>query len=387
MSVAEAWPALAVRAALRPKASVQIEGAGGDRHLDGVVSWIAAARQHASDGGIAAYFWLAAGRWTASYPETSGYTIPTLYALAAALGRPALAEVAIELAGWLLAVRTAEGGVRSWEDARGGPVVFDTGQVIWGWLATWRQTGDPTYLDAAVRAAGWLVSVQSTSGAWMEHQHEDTVKVIDTRVAWALLALAGHSPEPRFREAARRNLDWAIGQQQSNGWFRHAAFKPGEQPSTHALAYTAEGLLESGLLLGDSRYVAAGELTARALLACQQPDGSLAWKYGSAWQPRAWCACLTGVCQAALLWLRLHAQSPDPELLAAARRAIDFVAGTQDLDTSHAGVRGGIAGSWPIYGGYARMRYPNWAAKFFADALLALRRADGLPDAKEGYPG
>jgi hypothetical protein len=33
-------------------------------------------------------------------------------------------------------------------------------------------------------------------------------------------------------------------------------------------------------------------------------------------------------------------------------------------------VRGGIAGSLPIWGDYSRFEYPNWAAKFFADALL-----------------
>ena len=33
-------------------------------------------------------------------------------------------------------------------------------------------------------------------------------------------------------------------------------------------------------------------------------------------------------------------------------------------------IRGGIAGAYPIWGGYERLGYPNWAAKFFADALM-----------------
>jgi hypothetical protein len=32
--------------------------------------------------------------------------------------------------------------------------------------------------------------------------------------------------------------------------------------------------------------------------------------------------------------------------------------------------RGGIKGSHPINGGYHPWQYPNWAAKFFADALM-----------------
>ena len=33
-------------------------------------------------------------------------------------------------------------------------------------------------------------------------------------------------------------------------------------------------------------------------------------------------------------------------------------------------LRGGIAGSAPIWGDYSRFEFPNWAAKFFADALM-----------------
>ena len=36
-------------------------------------------------------------------------------------------------------------------------------------------------------------------------------------------------------------------------------------------------------------------------------------------------------------------------------------------------VRGGIAGSAPFYGRYERFTYPNWAAKFYVDALLTLQ--------------
>jgi hypothetical protein len=33
-------------------------------------------------------------------------------------------------------------------------------------------------------------------------------------------------------------------------------------------------------------------------------------------------------------------------------------------------VRGAIPGSAPIWGAYSRFEFPNWAAKFFADALI-----------------
>ncbi|MDV7395274.1 hypothetical protein RZS08_28055, partial [Arthrospira platensis SPKY1] len=33
-------------------------------------------------------------------------------------------------------------------------------------------------------------------------------------------------------------------------------------------------------------------------------------------------------------------------------------------------VQGAIPGSAPIWGAYSRFEFPNWAAKFFADALI-----------------
>jgi hypothetical protein len=40
---------------------------------------------------------------------------------------------------------------------------------------------------------------------------------------------------------------------------------------------------------------------------------------------------------------------------------------------------GGIKGSQPIYGRYAPLQYPNWATKFFIDALIAKERALNAP--------
>jgi len=52
------------------------------------------------------------------------------------------------------------------------------------------------------------------------------------------------------------------------------------------------------------------------------------------------------------------------------RAGLAYLKTTQKLDHADEIVRGGIAGSSPIWGDYSRFEYPNWAAKFFADALL-----------------
>jgi len=44
---------------------------------------------------------------------------------------------------------------------------------------------------------------------------------------------------------------------------------------------------------------------------------------------------------------------------------------TQALGPVPACVRGALPGSFPMHTGYLANGFPNWGAKFFADALLA----------------
>ncbi len=346
-------------------------------HLSAALGWIGRAYAAAGDGGISKGYDLLRARWAPSYPETTGYTIPTLLNAAAYLGQPGWRIDALRMADYLLEQRTPEGGVVHWERRGDPPVVFDTGQAIFGWLAAFRVSGEPRYLEAARRAADWLVSIQDESGAWMRNQHLGTPKTIDTRVAWALLELFDQTGAEDYTQSARRNLDWAVQQQTPDGWFQHCAFTPQEPPFTHTLAYTIEGLLLCGLRLQEKRYVEAARRGAEALLRLQRPDGSLAGTYDSGWRPNESFSCLTGNCQMGIVWLRFYHLQPAPRYLEAARKAIGFVAHTQIARGAASEIRGGIAGSAPIWGGYERFKYPNWAAKFFVDALLWLETSQG----------
>jgi uncharacterized protein YyaL (SSP411 family) len=302
--------------------------------------------------------------------------------------RPELKEFALRLADYLLRCATPEGAVVHWQAENAvRPVVFDTGQVIFGWLAAYQASNNPVYLQAAKRAGDWLVETQDASGAWKRYQHLDVVKVIDTRVAWALLELDRCSQGSQYRAAAERNLDWALTHQQNDGWFEHCAFRPGDDPLTHTLVYTAEGFLEGGLLLDEKKYLAAGQKAAAAILSKQSPDGSLSSTFGSGWKATSRSSCLTGDCQAARLWLQCYEFNGDERYLDAAVRAIQFVAATQQIHPANRNLAGGIAGSHPLTGHYERLKYPNWAAKFFVDAVLTLIKIEKDASTVLAYKG
>lgn len=91
-------------------------------------------------------------------------------------------------------------------NSRKYPIVYDTGQVIFGWLAAYDASGDERFLCAAKKSGDWLVSIQYPLGSWKKHQHLGVEKIIDTRVAWALLELYKHTNRNYYRQVAVNNL-------------------------------------------------------------------------------------------------------------------------------------------------------------------------------------
>ena len=113
---------------------------------------------------------------------------------------------------------------------------------------------------------------------------------------------------------------------------------------------------------------------ADAVLKHLRADGFLPSTIDLDGHARSTSCCLTGNCQFAIVWARLHATGGEAAFRDAAERALDYVMTTQDLTTSNLDVRGAIKGSQPVWGRYAPMSYPNWATKFFVDAMW-LRKA------------
>jgi hypothetical protein len=221
-----------------------------------------------------------------------------------------------------------------------------------------------------VRGGRWLVEHQDLDGAWRQHTYNDFPNTYSTRVAWPLLALAQATGERTFGMAATRYLHWASLQQDDTGWLAQCSLESGDPPLTHTLAYAVEGFVESGVLLGDERWIAAGQRTADALLHRFELRRQLAGTYDRGWRGNFGFACLTGCAQMSKVWGRLFELTGDIRYLNGALKLNDFWASCIDLDSACAGICGGIKGSHPLWGPYMSWRLPSWAAKFALDALF-----------------
>lgn len=133
-------------------------------------------------------------------------------------------------------------------------------------------------------------------------------------------------------------------------------------------------MLESGLLLGEQKYIDAAVRGAEVSLEHVRGDGFIPGQIDTDGRAQGRYCCLTGNCQMAIIWLKLFEQKSDRRYYQAANDSLQYVMSCQDIRTSDSNIQGGIKGSQPIWGKYTRLSYPNWATKFFIDALLMLLR-------------
>jgi hypothetical protein len=349
-------------------------------HLEATIAWLCRSQDVVGGSGSSAGYFFETG-WGPPYPETTGYIIPTLLRYADRCGDSSYVDRARSMGDWEIDIQLPSGAVRGGRGINDYPIVFNTGQVMLGWCSLYRVTQEDRFLTAAVDAANWLLTVQDADGKWRRHSFMDAPHAYHTRVAWALLETYQLAGEDRYRHAAESNIKWALSFSGRHGWLEYMGFTPDEAPLTHTIAYTLRGLLESARFLPDVTATEAKDLVLAAAhktlrvyeLRKRVPEDEPAFfpgAFAQDWRPARSPSCLVGNAQMAIIWLKVYQLTQDARFLNGALKMLDQVKQTQDLSSGNAGIHGGVAGSYPVWGPYLRLAYPNWAAKFFADALM-----------------
>jgi hypothetical protein len=344
-----------------------------DRAVTEALAWIGRAQDNSAsaDGGVARHYCLVSG-WGASYPETTGYIIPTLIREGLARWDPLLLERARRMLDWLVGIQMPCDAFRAGVADYGPPVpvTFNTGQIVLGLAAGVRQFG-PAYRDSMIRAADWLVKTQDDDGCWRKYgtpHAKPGEKTYETHVAWGLFEAARLESGRGYAEAATRSLNWALSHQRDNGWLSSCCLTDPLNPLTHTIGYAVRGLVEGYLFTRDAKILEKANQAAEGVLLALRPNGFLPGRLDSQWQGAVSWSCLTGTCQMAACWLLLHRETGNPRFQQAAIAANRYVRNTVRLDGPPE-TRGAVKGSFPVSGGYLRFQYPNWACKFFIDAI------------------
>lgn len=371
-------PPQAKQASRRDKGGLPAEDPGIDRSVAAAISWLCLAQRKSAsgDGGVARHFSVIDG-WGSSYPETTGYIVPTLLDHAEAGNDAEVLDSARKMLDWLVSIQFPEGGFQGGriDSTPVVPVTFNTGQILLGLAAGASHLGDE-YLEPMRRAADWLVRTQDPDGCWRKHPTpfaEAGEKAYETHVAWGLFEADRVDPARGYGDAGIRNVEWALQWQRGNGWIDKCCLNDPSRPLTHTLGYALRGILEGYRLRQDERLLAAAIRTADGIMSALSDDGFLPGRLAPDWRGAVPWVCLTGSVQIAHCWLLLGEFTGERKYLDAGYAANRYVRRTVSVDGPDE-IRGAVRGSFPISGDYGRFEYLNWAAKFFVDSNVLERR-------------
>jgi hypothetical protein len=357
--------------------------------LNSLLRWILDAQR--SDGGIAAYYSLLTG-YSESYPEVTGYIVPTLYDFARASGDEGAVVAAERATRWLLSLQLPPGafpgGFRGVsQGSETVPSAFNTGQILHGLVRAHIETNRPELLQAAVAAGDWLVKIQHADGSWSgPAAYQNAAHTYYSMVAWALAELRERTAGRQYALAAERNLDWVLSHFKPSGWIDGINLR-GHPNYMHFIAYMLQGALECAILRRRNDAIEAVAKSAWILLRKFETSKYLPGAFEPDFRNGQRFTCLTGNAQMSCVWLRLFEVTDDLRYLNAALKMNEML---KELIPARGrrGVAGGVSGSYPIWGRYQPLRYISWGCKFFADALLLEQRMTRSfePSAFEALP-
>lgn len=266
-----------------------------------------------------------------SYPEVTGYFIPTLLSIGER-------DLARQYARWLCSVQGQDGSY----GLNGRSYAFDTGQVVRGWLALLGQM--PELERPLRRACDWLIkTANSQTGrltvpprgtGWSLGRRGEVCEGIHLYVLAPLRQAAQLLNEPRYSKFVDKSLDY---------YLKNVNLTDFSQPNalTHFYTYIQEALLD----LGCENEARAGMASVARF---QQPTGAVSGYSDVNW------ICSAGLAQLAHVWHRLEETNR-------ADAAIKFLEELQNPS-------GGFLGSYGVDADYFPAEEISWAAKFAVEA-------------------
>ena len=240
-----------------------------DRHLREAVEWLKRAQDSGADRGVS-YGADFGGPLLDSYPETTGYIIPTFLKLADYYKDESLLRRAVEMGEWESEVQMESGAVMGGRlNPTPTPAVFNTGMVLLGWAALYERLHSPVFLRSLRRASDWLLRLQEPAGNWKKGNSKfanpDTT-VYNVKAAWGLCEAGRVAQIPEAIGAAVRNAEFCLSRQEPNGWYRDCCLSDANQPLLHTIAYSMQGLIGISLITNRDDFLQAAIRTANSLI-------------------------------------------------------------------------------------------------------------------------
>ena len=349
-------------------------------HLQDAAQWILHSERN--DGGSSAQYVPFLG-WSKAYPETTGYTIPSLIDISKRLNNSIYLDLSFRFGDWLLSIQNADGSWNSgkYPSRNSKPSVFNTGQILLGLVSLWDQTHDEKWIHSATLGAYWLMQRQIPNGLWDGGDYMSSITPsYYSHVLWPMLEVSSRINDSHICSSATKGIYEIVSRRKSNGVIRGWSFREGDYAYTHTIAYTIRGLQEASRLLDDLEIARCIDGSLDVLIRRSELNrGALPGCFDEQWNCNSRFVCLTGSLQVAHCILIRESSRPDLREVSAAARMIDYVVQTIQIYSI-------FKSAWwncrlcTVLGSIFEMSLPNWASKYFIDSIVAL--VDRFSDAK-----
>lgn len=328
--------------------------------------WLLRSQEIANDGGYAHSYHFLYG-WQKSYPETTGYIIPSLIEWGEVSQDLRYKNSALKALEYLNKTQEEDG---SFCDLNGKKQVFDAGQILIGHNCAKEKKLEGYDEKRHHLLCKWLIAQQNSEGAFIGNTFRGLAHSYYSRVGAALLHAGTLLNNEVYKDAGLKNIYWTIAQQQGNGFFLHSSFEGMHHPAlSHTLVYTLEGLWDAYLLTLDAKIYSSFVKGFDALWATAlKTQGVLFAKYDSTFNCTDNSICTTGLSQWIAVCIRYAVHTKKNEYLEFVPQLLKKLKQNQLFGSKN--FYGGLPGSIPMTGKYMKLSIPNWGQKFYLDAVI-----------------
>lgn len=312
--------------------------------------------------------------WQPSYPEVTGYLIPSLIESNEILKDQEIENIINQTSFWVLQISNNP-------EMCGGNIietktssVFDIGQILKGLLAYYDSFKNEKFLKQSIKLGDYLLSIEkNNSGSWdskyipksVENKSNDAHHIYITQGLYQLTEI---TRDKRYYDLAERVVKYTLKYQNNLGQFTNSDFVSSKESLTHNLGYVIEGLIDSYYFHNAEFKLKALEFFCSNLTKLVSDDGFIPGKISYDWKSTKKYSCLTGSAQIAISFIKLYKLNKNPDLLKKALKIFVYLKEKQNnYDENFGGGIGAIWGSWPIDGGYQKNQSISWSLKYFID--------------------
>lgn len=350
--------------------------------VHGALEWIALAQAAAGCGGIPASYCARREAYEWAYPETTGYTIPTLHAATDALNFEDGDEIAAQAADWLRSRQQASGAVRcnieppqTRQQEPSQIIMFDCGAILQGFTAMVRRGAQ--FGDSASTLASFIADTQSSDGTWKRHLAFNHFGSHNALVAFALIDAGITLNVPRFTLAGHKGLAAIRKRFRANGYIEGCVF-PGVRDDVaflHPFVYTIEGFLKAEHCAPGHGYLEAVLPSLDALFRAVRRDQRVPGAFVREDMTTAFpFTALTAIAQLADVGFKADRLTGQVRYAHTALSLMQFLRRVMAQTLKDPGWSGGLPSAFPIDGEYLPFRVNNWGTKYLVDAGLEERR-------------